>query len=66
MFGLLALGLCIAASSIAGIVSLARSHKDRQGSGAVFSVLGIILLSLLALGGTAAAGCAAVMNGSHF
>ena len=66
MFGLLALGLCIAVSSIAGIVALARSHKDKHGAGAVFSVLGILLLSLLALGGTAAAGCAAVMNDAHF
>ena len=66
MFGFLAFGLAIAISSIAGIVALARSHRDRQGAGVVFSVLGILLLSLLALAGTAAAGCAAVMGNAHF
>ena len=66
MFGLLVFGLLVAVSSIWGTVSLARSHKDREGAAAFFSVLGMLLLGLFALGGTAAAGCAATMNNAHF
>jgi len=66
MAGFLFIGLAVTVGSIAGIVGLARRLQGRQGAEWAFIVLGIVLLSLFALGGIAAMGCAAVMSGSHF
>ncbi len=63
---ILFLGLPMLAGTIWGIVALARRLKDSQGSEQVFLVLGIVLLSLFAVAGTAAVGCVALMSGSHF
>ena len=66
MVAVIVIGLLIAIGSIAGIVALARSHTSREGTAAVFSVMGMVLLGFFALGGTAAAGCAAMLKDAHF
>jgi hypothetical protein len=59
------IGLAATALAIAGIVALAKRVKDQDGSIKVLAALGIVGLSLLALGGVFSVGCAAILIGSR-
>jgi hypothetical protein len=59
------IGFVVTALAIAGIVALAKRVKDQDGGVKVLAVLGIVGLSLLALGGVFSVGCAAIMMSSR-